>query len=155
MKKKSNGTFRARLNARGYEQVDGEHYDGDSISSRVANEVSIRVVLTLMVMGSWYAEILDVKGAFLHGEFEDEESIYMKKPEGFEHIYSAGMVLLLLKTIYGLKQAAKAFWTRLLIAFAQMYFKRNAADPCIYYKWTKHGLVIWVSWIDDLLNTGK
>jgi hypothetical protein len=27
MKKKANGTFHARLNTRGFEQIDGEHYD--------------------------------------------------------------------------------------------------------------------------------
>jgi hypothetical protein len=31
MKKKSNGTYQARLNARGYEQVDGIHYDSSNI----------------------------------------------------------------------------------------------------------------------------
>jgi hypothetical protein len=29
-KKKSNGTYLARLNARGYEQVDGIHYDSST-----------------------------------------------------------------------------------------------------------------------------
>jgi hypothetical protein len=33
MKKKSNGTYRARINARGFEQVDGEHYDINTKSS--------------------------------------------------------------------------------------------------------------------------
>ena len=39
MKKKSNGTFRARINMRGYEQIDGDHYDSASISSPVTNNV--------------------------------------------------------------------------------------------------------------------
>ena len=33
MKKKSNGTLRARLTARGFKQIDGEHYDSDDVSS--------------------------------------------------------------------------------------------------------------------------
>ena len=41
MKKKSNGVKRARLNGRGYEQVDGEHYDASSIASPVTNDVTI------------------------------------------------------------------------------------------------------------------
>ena len=64
-------------------------------------------------------------------------------------------MLWLLKTIYGLKQAARAIWTRLLIAFTEMSFKRNAADPCLYYNWTEFGLIIWISWIDDLLIVGN
>jgi len=41
MKKKANGTFRARLNARGFQQIDGLHYDGQTISSPVANDATI------------------------------------------------------------------------------------------------------------------
>ena len=48
MKKKSNGTYRARLKMRGYEQVDGQHYDEASISSPVTNDTTIRIVLVLM-----------------------------------------------------------------------------------------------------------
>eukprot|EP00979_Chaetoceros_neogracilis_P012413 scaffold3301_cov154-Chaetoceros_neogracile.AAC.1 len=33
MKKKANGTYRARLNARGYEQVEGLHYDAANIAA--------------------------------------------------------------------------------------------------------------------------
>ena len=66
-----------------YEQVEGEHFDGTSIASPVANEVTIRVVLTLMVMSEWHSEMIDVKSAFLHGKLGDEEQIYMKVPEGF------------------------------------------------------------------------
>jgi len=45
--KKSNRTFRARVNARGFIQVVGENYMADSISSPVTNEAIIRGVLVL------------------------------------------------------------------------------------------------------------
>jgi hypothetical protein len=76
MKKKANGTFHARLNARGYEQVNAIHYDSHNISAPVTNDVTIRVVLTLMIMAGWTGEILDVKGAFLHGNFEKGKNMY-------------------------------------------------------------------------------
>ena len=31
--------------------------------------------MILMIMAGWYAQIIDVKGAFLHSEFEDNEKI--------------------------------------------------------------------------------
>ena len=34
-----------------------------------------------------FADVLDVKSAFLHGEFENDEKIYMEVPEGFEDFY--------------------------------------------------------------------
>jgi hypothetical protein len=99
MKKKSNGVYRARLNARGYEQVDGEHYKEDNKAVPVVNDTTFHILLILMLMASWSAEVLDVKGAFLHGGFEDGEQIYMGVPEGFEKHYTEGHVLLLLHTL--------------------------------------------------------
>jgi hypothetical protein len=67
MKKKASGIFRARLNARGYEQVPGKHYNPHSIAAPVTSDVTIRIVLTLLLLARWYEELIDVKGAFLHG----------------------------------------------------------------------------------------
>ena len=157
MKKKASGIYRARLNARGFEQVNGIHFNQENIASPVTNDMSIRIVMVLALMAGWISQILDVKGAFLHGEFEEgEEPIYMEVPQGFEKYYGPDVVLLLLKTIYGLKQAAKAFWTELLKAFGSMGCERSKADPCMYYQWTVGGsLMVWLSWIDDCVCFGE
>jgi hypothetical protein len=123
MKKKSNGVHRPRINARGYEQVDGEHYKEDNKAAPVVNDTTFHILLILMLMASWSAEVLDVKGAFLNGLFEDGEVIYMKVPEGFESHYSNKVVLLLLCTLYGLKQSVYAFWKQLLMAFKDTEYK--------------------------------
>ena len=36
----------------------------------------------------------------------------------------------------------------------QLKFTRSLCDPCVYYKWTSRGLVMWISWIDDMLCIG-
>ena len=36
-----------------------------------------------------------------------------------------------------------------------MKFRYNRADPCLYYRWTDKGLVMWSSWVDDCLGVGK
>ena len=59
-KNKSNGTLRGRLNVRGFKHIDGQHYDGSSIHAPVTDSASIRIVLTLMLMGSTKAEVMDV-----------------------------------------------------------------------------------------------
>ncbi len=66
MKKKSNGTLRGQMNARGFKQVEGQHYEGTTISSPVTNSATVRIVLTLMIMASMLAHVVNVKGAFLH-----------------------------------------------------------------------------------------
>jgi hypothetical protein len=31
-----------------------------------------------------------------------------------------------------------------------MKYNRSKADPCLYYHWTETGLVLWLSWVDDV-----
>ena len=64
------------------------------------------------------------------------------------------MVLQLLKAIYGTKQAAMRFWYELLTCMKDMNNKRNGADPCLYFKWTAFGLLVWMSWVDDCMCWG-
>ena len=83
MKIKSNGKLRGRLNARGYEQRDGEHYYSDSIAAPFTNANTIRTILTLYTMNpNWECEVMDVKGSFLQGEFNDGEEFYIQVPDG-------------------------------------------------------------------------
>jgi len=61
-----------------------------------------------MLLATWSAQIVDVKGAFLHGNLDDDEKIYMEIPEGFEDKYCVNCVLLLLRTNasgYGILEA--------------------------------------------------
>ncbi len=154
MKKKSSGTLRGRVNVQGFKQIEGQHYDGTSISAPVTNAMTIKLALTWMLMCSGIAHIVDVKGAFWHGEFEDGEKVYIKIPLGFKEFYDRDTVLLLKKTLYGLKQAAMAFYRKLLAATANIGLKRSTADPCLYYKWVEGRLVIMISWIDDNMILG-
>jgi len=50
MKKKADGTFRARNAIRGFKQIDGLHYDSQDKSSPVATEVGIRIVFVLSLV---------------------------------------------------------------------------------------------------------
>ena len=154
-KLKSNGTKRARINARGFEQIDGIHYDESSIHAPVTNDASVRVIMIMALMAGWNGLINDVQGAFLKGELNQEtEKMAIKVPQGFEKYYDKNVVLLLLMAIYGTKQAAMAFWKELLKCMKHMGYARSGTDPCLYYKWTVAGLVVWLSWIDDCMVWG-
>jgi hypothetical protein len=111
--------------------------------------------MVLMVMASWWAELLDVQGAFLRGEMDPNTQCYLHVPEGFERFYPLNVVLHLLKTLYGLKQSAYEFWKMLVMAMRHMGCNWSKADPCLFFKWTVHGLVLWVTWVDDCLVCGK
>ena len=149
MKKKASGTYRARLNARGFEQQEGVHYDPEQISSPVTNDATIRIDLVLMIMADWVSYLCDAHGAFLIGEFEEEEELLMEISRGFESKYAKYAYIRLRNTIYGLKQATLMFWKLLSKCMRSMKFDKSWVDPCMYYKETENGLVLWLSWIKD------
>ena len=59
------------------------------------------------------------------------------------------------KTLYGLKQAAIAFWRELMKVMRRMGFIRSMADLCLYFKWMQDGLAIMASWIDNNIIIGS
>jgi hypothetical protein len=73
---------------------------------------------------------------------------------GFEEFYDDNTVLPLKKCLYGLKQAAMAFYRKLLVAARNIGLKRSLANPCLYYKWEGGRLVIMISWIDGNMIVG-
>ena len=75
----------------------------------------------------------------------------MKVPEGWECCYPPNTLIFLLPTIYGLKQAATEFWKELPRTMRDMGLERSTANSCVYYSWTDLGLVLIISWNDDIM----
>jgi hypothetical protein len=113
------------------------------------------MILILMLMQAGIAHVVNVKGAFLYGEFEASEKVFVKVPRGFEEFYPKDTVLLLNKTLYGLKQAAKAFYRKLLAAARNIGLQQIVADPCLYNKWEEGRLVVMISWVNDNMIMGN
>ena len=67
--------------------------------------VSIQTVLALAARLDWEIHQVDVKSAYLYGELNKDEVIYMKPPPGDICICSDKHILRLLKALYGLKQS--------------------------------------------------
>ena len=83
----------------------------------------VQIVLVSMLMGSVAAHLVDVNGAFLLGQFKPTERIYMKILLGFKKFYPLGGLLFLKCTLYGVKNAAKAFWNLLLSIMNELGYK--------------------------------
>ena len=67
----------------------------------------------------------------------------------------ATIVLLLLRTIYGLVQAAASYWKECRAAFEFLKYKKSA-DPSLYYRRNERGeMVIWMTWVDDYFVCGR
>jgi len=117
---KSDGCKKARLVAKGFFQIEG--IDFDQIFSPVVRYESICLLLVAAVLEGWHIEGLDVKSAFLYGQLDEE--IYMEQPKGFKIHSQERKVLRLRRAIYGLKQAALAWWKELLTSMRKIGFER-------------------------------
>jgi hypothetical protein len=101
LKKKASGRYKARIIARGFEQKDGEHFDSTDKTSPVVNDITISIVLTIIVMAGFWAEVVDVNGAFLTAEIDPKHTLYVTVPQGLEKYYPGNVVLLLKRTLFG------------------------------------------------------
>ena len=154
-KKKGNSVYRARLCGLGYVQVPGLDYTENF--SPVVLEVTFCIVLILMIKYGWVGEIVDVETAFLYGKLEEE--IYLKIPAGLDLVTGEksepGDCLVLLKAMYGLVQAARQFYKKLVrVTVGNMGFKKSDADSCLLMRVVEIGTVILCVYVDNMLVVG-
>ena len=124
---KSDGRKKARLVAKGFSQTEGINFN-EIFSPVVRFE---RLMLALSSIEDWHMEAVDVKTAFLYGKLDEE--IYMQQPEGFKLKGQENKVLRLRRAIYGLKQAALAWWKELESSMKRLGFKRTASDAGVFF----------------------
>ena len=154
---KRNGTFRARLVACGYSQVPGVDYTENY--SPVINDVTFRIMLTIMMIKGWTSIIIDIETAFLEGDLDEE--IYMNIPEGYYEVFKnqdngKESILKLLKPLYGLVQAARLFWKKMVsILTKELNFKAGKVDPCLLTRSNERGTVMIALYVDDCLCIGN
>jgi len=148
---KSDGCKKACLVTKGFSQIEG--LDFDEIFSPVVQFESVRTILVLAALEKWKIEGLDVKSAFLYGTLDEE--LYMEQPQGFKVPGNKHKVLHLKKAIYGLKQAARAWWHELDRSLKALGFSCLYADAGIFI--AKHAdgtMVIILTYVDDIILTG-
>jgi hypothetical protein len=110
--------YKARLVAKGFDQLNGVDYY--ETFSPVIKTATIRLVLALAVQFDWSINQLDVSNAFLHGELDEKD--YMEQPQGFIHPSYPDHVCRLHKSLHGLKQVPRAWFTRLSQALLEIGF---------------------------------
>ena len=83
----------------------------------------------------------------------------MKIPEGYDEVINPRVdkedCLILQKAIYGLVQAARQFWKKIVDKIQEGGFKLSEADPCTLCKEDEKGVCIIIIYIDDMLIIGK
>ena len=99
--------YKARLVAQGFSQVPG--IDFDETYAPVVRYDSLRILLCLSVQNTKIQiHQMDFDTAYLNGSLQ--ETIYMRCPPGFQN---PGKVLKLAKTLYGLRQSGREWFSTL------------------------------------------
>jgi hypothetical protein len=141
---------KARLVAKGYVQQQG--IDFDEVFAPVARMESIRMLLAVAAQKGWYVHHMDVKSAFLNGELREE--VYVQQPPGFVAAGHEGKVLKLIKALYGLRQAPRAWNVKLDNSLQNMGFTRCAGEHGMYTRGIGEARVVVGVYVDDLIITG-
>ena len=79
----------------------------------------------------------------------------MDQPDGFEDDQNPLKKCLLLKALYGTKQAARQWNTKLNEHFEAQGSKKTAADPCVFIRVSSMEYSIIIIYVDDLMMFGK
>ena len=141
--------FKSRLVCQGFRQRHG--IDFFDTYAPVANYASIRVLLALAARDDLEIHQMDVDVAFLNGILK--ETVYCKPPPGVN--VPSGHVLLLVRALYGTKQAARVWWQNIDDTFmTKLHLKKSSADPCVYFRpFTNTNLkrLFLVLFVDDIL----
>ena len=108
------------------------------------------MMIVLVVLRDWHISRLDVKTTFLYGELDEE--LYMEQPEGFKDHKNKNKVMHLKKAIYGLKQAALAWWKALDKSMATLSCTHLVSDSGIFVN--KDKTIVIMVYVDDVLFLG-
>ena len=96
---------------------------------------------------------VDVKKAFFDGDLD--EDLYMRQPEGFIDPDKSDFVYRLLKAIYGLKQASRA-WHKVLVRFLlELDAQSSLADNSLFVVVFKGEQILLLVYVDDILLAGN
>ncbi|GJT65997.1 ribonuclease H-like domain, reverse transcriptase, RNA-dependent DNA polymerase [Tanacetum coccineum] len=141
---------KARLVAKGYIQEHG--IDFEEVFAPVARMETIRLLLAIAANNKWQVHHLDVKSAFLHGDLQEE--VYVTQPEGFIKRKDNGKVYRLIKALYGLRQAPRAWNIKLDNTLKSLDFKKCALEQAIYTRTERDSILLVGVYVDDLIITG-
>jgi len=120
--------YKACLVAQGFSKVPGVNYF--DMYTLVARLASIRTVLAFTVAENYETGQIDIKAAYFNGELTIDEVIHMRQAPGYEVEGRDGKVLVywLRKLLYGLKQAGRHWYQKLVEIMMKLGFMRCEGD---------------------------
>ncbi|GJY08667.1 retrovirus-related pol polyprotein from transposon TNT 1-94 [Tanacetum coccineum] len=128
---------KARLVAQGFRQEGGINFEESF--SLVARIEAIRIFVANAAHKNMTIYQMDVKMAFLNGEFKEE--VYVSQSEGFVDQDYPSHVYKLKKAFYDLKQAPRAWYDMLSSFLISQQFSKGAVDPTLFTRHARNDIL--------------
>ncbi|GJW15477.1 putative ribonuclease H-like domain-containing protein [Tanacetum coccineum] len=138
---------KARLVAQGHRQEEGIDYD--EVFAPVARIEAIRLFLAFASYMGFMVYQMDVKSAFLYGEIDEE--VYVTQPKGFEDPFYPKHVYRVVKALYGLHQAPRAWYARLSTFLLKHNYRRGTIDKTLFIKKNSRDIILVQVYVDDII----
>ena len=145
-------SYRARLVAQGFSQVEGVDYLYDDTFAPVARMETSRALCALAASKDWEIGQMDVKSAYLYGRMDEGEDIYLRPPQGIQlGNIKPGQVLKLQACLYGLKQAGRRWYKTFRGVMKKVGLTRSNFDHAVFFHLLPNGglLAIFIH-VDDM-----
>ena len=164
---------KARLVARGFNQRPGIHFN--ETFAPIARLSSIRLLVALAAMNGMLIQQFDITTAYLNGVIEEE--VLMEVPnllaEGLEALIDSengnsdlrrkakdmltkletgNKVCNLKRSLYGLRQAGRSWYTKLDETLRKFGAKSSNADLCVYFLDQGEDILMIIVYVDDILG---
>ncbi|GKE12563.1 putative ribonuclease H-like domain-containing protein [Tanacetum coccineum] len=138
---------KARLVAQGHRQEEGIDYD--EVFAPVARLEAIRIFLAFASYMGFIVYQMDVKSAFLYGKIDEE--VYVSQPPGFLDPKYPEKVYKVVKALYGLHQAPRAWYATLSTFLLKNGYRRGTIDKTLFLKKDKHDIILVQVYVDDII----
>jgi len=141
--------YKARIVAQGFTQIEGIDYDKTFMP--VAKLASLCIILVLANEYNLEVHQMDIKSAYLNGKLQEE--IFMAPPPGFD--VPDGMVLRLVKAVYGTKQGGHVWYDDIKLTLQSMGYAHTEADHAVFTCSKNANLSVIALYVDDITMASK
>nr|GEU78548.1 putative ribonuclease H-like domain-containing protein [Tanacetum cinerariifolium] len=137
----------ARLVAQGHRQEERIKYD--EFFAPVARIKAIRIFLAFAFYMGFIVYQMDVKSAFLYDTIDEE--VYVTQPLGFVDPKFPNKVYKVIKALYGLHQAPRAWYATLSTFLEKSRYRRGAIDKTLFIKQDKKEIMLVQVYVVDII----